>query len=86
MGDVIDFPKRDSEKRVSPNIEMTHILIQNVLDTLIDYGYDVNSPRMKKDIAILVNVIHAILERHDGNLTFLDRFLDELGEFYHGDS
>jgi N-acetyl-anhydromuramyl-L-alanine amidase AmpD len=85
MGDVIDFPDKKPKKQIDPNIEMTHILIQNFIDTLKEYGYDLSHSGTKKDIAVLVNVFFAILQRNDGKLHFLQSMLDDLGEFYDGD-
>lgn len=82
MGDVVDFPDKKPKKQIDPNIEMTHILIRNFIETLNGYGYDLRHKGTKRDIAVLVNVYFAILQRNDGKLHFLQEILDDLGAFY----
>ena len=87
MGDVIEFPTKKPEEGIEfdANIEMTHILVMEFINTIGMYGYDLNSESIKHDVAILINIYYAMLERHDGKLHFLDRILDDLGEFYNED-
>ena len=87
---IIPFPKPKVEQY---DLETVHYVIENMVADLEDLGYDVKDNQLKKDIAVLANmlfasfarkhmynkhVFHFILDESDVLITEAKRFADAL--------
>ncbi|MAI17776.1 MAG: hypothetical protein CMH04_03860 [Marinovum sp.] len=72
---IIPFPKPKVEQY---DLETVHYVIENMVDDLEDLGYDVKDDQLKRDIAVLANMLFASFARkHMYNKHVFHFVLDE---------
>ena len=72
---IIPFPKPKVEQY---DLETVHYVIENMVADLEDLGYDVKDNQLKKDIAVLANMLFASFARkHMYNKHVFHFILDE---------
>ena len=72
---IIPFPKPKVEQY---DLETVHYVIENMVDDLEDLGYDVKDDQLKRDIAVLANMLFASFARkHVYNKHVFHFVLDE---------
>lgn len=82
MSNIIQFPQeRTRPSAAEYDLETTYELTEQMIDSLDDFGYDIEDEQLQKDISVLANLMFASFRRREkGEEHVFQDVLDELHE------
>lgn len=75
---IIKFPTPKKPEPMDHELDMTRLLMQTMVKTLLDYRYDPTEEGMADDLGVIYTMVYAMMIRADGGRHQFHEMMTEL--------